>query len=227
MQTAVIIDGILVLILALCTVLGWRRGAFKSVIGIIVVVAALVGAVVISNQATPVVIKGITPMISEQIELRFATYAQEHIPTSAPASQGDAEGLFSAMGLYQGTAEKLAQDVMEQVHATGQAIVQTAVESMIESIVHAVLFLVSFVVLLIALKIFSRIFGLLTSVPGIHLMDAVGGGVFGLIQGSLILFALVWAVQFFGSGVPEGVVQQTVLFRFFATLNPISMVSGL
>ena len=65
MQTAVIIDSILVLILVLCAMLGWRRGAFKSVIGIVVVLAALIGAVIISNQATPAVTKNIMPIISE------------------------------------------------------------------------------------------------------------------------------------------------------------------
>ena len=34
MQMAVIIDVVLAAVLIVCTVLGWRRGAFKSVIGI-------------------------------------------------------------------------------------------------------------------------------------------------------------------------------------------------
>ena len=44
MQMAVIIDLFLAVVLVLCTVLGFRRGAFKSVIGIVIVVAALIGA---------------------------------------------------------------------------------------------------------------------------------------------------------------------------------------
>ena len=81
--------------------------------------------------------------------------------------------------------------------------------------------------LLIVLKLISNVLGLLTAVPGLHLMnDCSGGGVLGLLQGYLILCAVIWAAQFFGNGISEQVVEQTVLFRFFVALNPIEWVSG-
>ena len=45
MQMAVIIDVVLAAVLIVCTVLGWRRGAFKSVIGIVVVLAISIDSV--------------------------------------------------------------------------------------------------------------------------------------------------------------------------------------
>ena len=53
MQMAVIIDLFLAVVLVLCTVLGFRRGAFKSVVGIVIVVAALIGAGFVSAQGAP------------------------------------------------------------------------------------------------------------------------------------------------------------------------------
>lgn len=227
MQMAAIIDLILVAVLVLCTVLGFRRGAFKSVIGIVVLIAALLGAGIVSSQAGPGVAKMVSPMLSQQIELRLSEYVQSALPGGEEATQESAEGMFSAMGLYQKTAEKLAGDVLEEARETGQTIVQAAVDGMVESIVSAVLFVLAFLVLLIGFTILSKFLGLLTEVPGIHLMNAALGGVLGLLQGCLILFVLVWAAQFFGSGVPESLLQETTVFRHFAALNPLSLVFGL
>lgn len=227
MQMAVIIDLILAAVLIICTVLGWRRGAFKSVVGMVIVVAALLGAGFIASQGAPAAAKAIAPMISQQIEARFDQAAGDLTPAETEnIGEEDAAGLFSAAGLYQKTAEDLAQSAVDQAKETGVSLVEAAAESMLQPVAAAVLFLLSFFVLLVVLKLISKVLGLLTAVPGLHLMDALGGGLFGLLQGCIILFALVWAVQFW-SGIPAQVLDQTILFRFFATLNPIAMVSGL
>lgn len=228
MQMAVIIDGILAAVLIVCAVLGWRRGAFKSVMGIAVVLVALVGAGVISNAGAPMAAKAIAPVISEQIENRFDSALQDVLPEESgeTANEETAQGLFSAAGLYQKTAENMAKDAMEQAAQTGQTMVEAAMESMIQSAAAAVLFFVSFIILLILLKLVCNVLGLLTAVPGLHFMNAAGGAVFGLLQGVIILIALIWAVQFFAGSVPAQVADETILFRFFSAMNPIALLSG-
>ena len=228
MQMAVIIDLCLAAVLLICAVLGWRRGAFKSVVGIAAVVIALLGAGWIAQQGAPAAAQAIAPMISQQIEARFDAAAEDALLGEDDAAEEEnAQALFSAAGLYQKTAENLAQSAVEQAKETGLSMAQAAMESMLRSVAGAVLFLISFLVLLAVLKLLSNVFGLLTAVPGLHLMNAAGGGLLGLGQGCLILFAVVWAVQFFGAGIPAQVQEQTILFRFFAGLNPIALVSGL
>ena len=229
MQMAVRIDVVLAAVLIVCTVLGWRRGAFKSVIGIVVVLAALLGAGWISSAAAPMAADAIAPMISQQIEARVdrAVESALHGSGEDDLSKEDAAGLFSALGLYQKTAENMAEDAVEQIGETGKAVVETAMESMIRSVAAAVLFLVSFVLLLVLLKILSKFLGLLTAVPGLHMMNALGGAVFGLIEGGLILVALIWAVQFLAGSLPAQIAEQTVLFRFFAVLDPIALLTGM
>lgn len=225
MQMPVIIDMFLALILLVCAVLGWRRGAFKSVIGIVVVLAALLCAGYIANQGAPMAAKALSPVLSEQISQRLDQSFQT-TPSACGDDQEQAEGLFSGAGLYQKTAENLARSAVEQAKDTGTAMIQAAAESLLLSAARAALFLVSFLVLLLVFKLVSHVLGLLTAVPGLHFANAFGGALLGLLQGCLILMALVWAAQFFGGGVPENVMQNTVLFRFFAGLNPIAMLSG-
>lgn len=227
MQMPVIIDLILAAVLLTFTVLGWRRGAFRSVIGIVVVLAALLGAGFVAEQGAPAMAKAIAPAVSQHIEARLEDQLSQALPSGSGEESGEAGALFSGAGLYHKTAEKLAGDVSAQVKETGQSLIETAVENMLLSVARALLFLVAFVVLFLALKIVTGFLGLLTAVPGLHLMNAACGGLLGLLQGGFVLFAVVWALQFFGNGIPEEVVAQTTLFRFFATLNPIAMVSGL
>ena len=71
MQMPVIIDLILGAVLLAFTVLGWRRGAFRSVIGIVVVLAALLGAGFVAEQGAPAMAKAIAPAVSQHIEARL------------------------------------------------------------------------------------------------------------------------------------------------------------
>ena len=80
--------------------------------------------------------------------------------------------------------------------------------------------------LLIVLKLISNVLGLLTAVPGLHLMNALGGGVLGLLRGVSDFVRCNMGGTVFGNGISEQVVEQTVLFRFFVALNPIEWVSG-
>ena len=217
MQMPVIIDIILAVVLIVFTVFGWRRGAFKSIIGIVIVIAALLGAGFVAEQGAPVAARAITPMIAERVEARIDAQMEQYLPSSG-AEEEAASSLFSGMGLYRKTAENLAGSVAEQVRETGQSLVEAAVESMVLSVARA---------LLVILKIAAGVLGLLTAVPGLHLMNAACGGLFGLLQGCIALFAVIWAIQFFGNGIPEEVVAQTILFRFFTTLNPLAMVFSL
>jgi hypothetical protein len=228
MQMAVIIDVILGAVLVLCAVLGWRRGAFRSVIGVVIVVFALLGAAFVSDQGAPLAAKALTPLISNQIEARFEKTMQEDATLSQASSDiSSAVKLFSAAGFYQQTAQELAQEAAAQAKETGQTILRTAVEQVLLSVARAVLFALTFVILLVALKLAAHVLGLLTAVPGLHFMNASAGALLGLIQGALALFAVVWLLQFFGSGISEELVAQSYLLRFFVLRNPAALAFSL
>ena len=52
----------------------------------------------------------------------------------------------------------------------------------------------------------------------------IGGALFGLVQGCIILFVAAWLLQFFGQMLPRELVEQTVLLKFFMTTNPFSLL---
>jgi hypothetical protein len=64
----------------------------------------------------------------------------------------------------------------------------------------------------------------LTAVPGLHFINASAGALFGLLQGVFVLFAVIWAIQFFGSGISEDTVEHSLLLGFFVTQNPAAVL---
>lgn len=224
MQTAVIIDIVLALILLGFAAAGWRRGALKSVIGIVIVLAALIGAGIVAEQGAPMAAKALSPVISEQVETRLGVAAEDAWGVGGDGGFAD---VYSAAGLYEKTAEQLAAGAAARMRETGETLLTAAVEQLVLYVSRAVLFLLAFFVLLAALKVVSRLLGLLTAVPGLHLANALGGGVLGFLQGCLVLLAVVWAMQFFGSGVSEELMEQTRLLRLFAGVDPLQVWAGL
>ncbi len=224
MQTAVIIDIVLALVLLGFAAAGWRRGALKSVIGIVIVLVALAGAGIVAEQGAPMAAKALSPVLSEQVQMRLGNAAAD------AWGAGDEDGftdVYSAAGLYEKTAEQLAESAVARVRETGETLLTAAVEQLVLYVSRAVLFLLAFFVLLAALKVASKFLGLLTAAPGIHLANALGGGILGLLQGCLVLLAIIWAMQFFGQGVSETLMEQTYLLRLFAGVDPLQIWAGL
>ena len=68
---------------------------------------------------------------------------------------------------------------------------------------------------------------LVARLPGLHFLNKTCGALFGLVQACVLLFVAAWLLQFFGHVLPESLVNQTHLLKFFMTTNPLSLLSGL
>ena len=95
-----------------------------------------------------------------------------------------------------------------------------------QSVAYLVLFLAGFLLLLAAWTLVSRALDLVARLPGLHFLNKTLGGLFGLIQGCILLFVAAWLIQFSGHLIPEEV-EQTRLLRFFMDTNPFALLSGL
>lgn len=81
MNQAVIIDVVLLAVLAAAFVLGARRGLFKSLAGLAVLLVSLVCAIIISNALTAPVMEIIHPMLEQKITEKLdEAMAEPEIP---------------------------------------------------------------------------------------------------------------------------------------------------
>ena len=219
MTTPVIIDVIMAVVLIAAVIYGAHRGLFRALAGLAVVIVALVGAAIIANTLAAPAARLVTPLIREQIETKvdeaMARQSQEVQMPEEDVDEGFAiEDLLALMGLDEDVRNSLASQTQEKIQDTGVSLVMAVVESLAQSILYAALFLVSFVGLTILLKL-----------PGLHLVNALGGAVIGLIEGALVLFLAIWVLRRFGVSFETDTVSATHILRFFATHTPLSALS--
>ena len=225
MTTPVIIDVIMAVVLIAAVIYGAHRGLFRALAGLAVVIVALVGAAIIANTLAAPAARLVTPLIREQIETKvdeaMARQSQE-----VQMDEGFAiEDLLALMGLDEDVRNSLASQTQEKIQDTGVSLVMAVVESLAQSILYAALFLVSFVGLTILLKLLIRAMDLVLQLPGLHLVNSLGGAVIGLIEGALVLFLAIWVLRRFGVSFETDTVSATHILRFFATHTPLSALS--
>lgn len=230
MTTTVIIDVIAAAVLIAAAAWGAHRGLFRSLAGLAVVIVALVGAAVIANALAAPAARLVTPLIREGIETRVdEAMAQQSQGVQMPEADVD-EGfeiadLLALMGLDEDVRDSLARQTEEKIQDTGVSLAMAVVESVAESILYAALFLLSFVGLTIALKLLIRALDLVLQLPGLHLVNSLGGGLIGLAEGALALFLAIWVLRRFGVSFETDTVSATHILKFFATHTPLSALS--
>ena len=230
MTTPVIIDMIAAAVLIAAAAWGAHRGLFRALAGLAVVIVAMVGAAVIANALAAPAARLVTPLIRESIETRvdeaMAQQSQEVQMPEEDVDEGFAiEDLLALMGLDEDVRNSLASQTQEKIQDTGISLAMAVVESLAQSILYAALFLVSFVGLTILLKLLIRAMDLVLQLPGLHLVNSLGGAVIGLIEGALVLFLAIWVLRRFGVSFETDTVSATHILKFFATHTPLSALS--
>ena len=129
------------------------------------------------------------------------------------------------MGLYEALIDQVDRAVesgMTHIAASAAAKVAAAIA---QSVAYLLIFLICFFLISIAWLLLSHALDLVARLPGLHFLNRTGGAVFGLIQGALILFVAAWILQYSGSVIPEALVEQTHLLKFFLRTTPAQLLA--
>ena len=205
-----IADGLILAVLLLFALVGAHRGFILSLCGLLAVLVAFVGASFAART--------LSPMVAEE---GSAALSPDDVPL---------DGVLNAlreMGFYEtliNTVDKAVENGMTSVAASAAAAVAAAIA---QSAAYLILFLLGFALILIAWKLISHALDLVARLPGLHFLNKTCGALFGLVQACVLLFVAAWLLQFFGHVLPESLVNQTHLLKFFMTTNPLSLLSGL
>lgn len=228
MTTPVIMDVIVVLVLAAAVWYGARRGLWQALTGLVLVAAALIGAAVAAGALTDPVTEWAAPLVEQRMTEKVETALAEQAPPSDPAeTEDDAWELLTRLGLDESLRSALAERVRDSVRETGATLVSATAESLTRSAVSGVLFVVCFLVLLLVLKLLAGAVGLALRLPGLSAVNALGGGVVGLIEGALLLFLAVWVCRRLGVSFETPPLSEARLLRMFTTHTPLSLWSFL
>ena len=229
MTTAVIIDAIVVVVLLAFAIWGARQGLVRALAGLVMVIVALVGAGMIAatfsdpaaRLAAPVIQKHITSRVEEAMAVQTDSTPEE------VGEEPRVEDLLVLLGLDEDVRGSLAEQAEERVRDTGASIVSAVVESMVGSVAYGVLFILSFLALLLMLHVLVGAMDLVMKLPLLHGLNTLGGGVLGLIEGTLVLFLAVWAARRLGISFETEALAEAHILRIFTTNTPLSLLSFL
>lgn len=236
MTTAVIMDAIVVIILVVAVCYGAKRGLLESLAGLIIVVMALVGAGIAAGTFTEPVAGFVTPLVEERVAERVEAALEEQAGAFAGEwsleEVPDLEELpiaevLALMGLDETVRASLAERAQNMIRDTGATVVSAVVESLVRSFVYGVLFFLAFLTILLLLKVLVGAMGLVLKLPGLRLLNALGGAVIGLAEGALLLFLAVWLCRKLGVSFETEALAEAHILRIFTTNTPLSLLSFL
>ena len=222
-----VLDLILLAILAVFTIRGASRGLLLSLCGLLAVLVAFVGAGFVADLLAPRVADALEPhfaaAIQERLDAQLEAALQEGAaPGEVPLS--DLTEILRDMGLYQSAVDAIDRAVEQGMTGAAAGAAAAVAASIAGSVAYALLFVAAFVVILVLWTLLSHALDLVTRLPGLHALNRTGGALLGLLKGCAILFLCAWALRYLGRVLPEEVVEQTRLLRFFLTTNPVSLV---
>ena len=245
MKIAVIIDCTIAAVLLGFVIYGAWRGLFRAVAGLLIAVLSLTGAMFAARELTPAATELIRPVIqsavtqrvddalhgdsSENAEAGEPEEAPQEAPQESAAPDGgpsrlQADQLLRLMGWDEGAAQALAEKAEDRVRQTGVSLAMAVVDSVMESFVYMVLLVVSFLVLSLLLHLAAKALDLAARLPGVSLLNGLGGALAGLVQGGLVIFLAVWLLRCLNAAPGAELVEQTRVLRFFMTSSPLDLL---
>ena len=235
MTTPVIIDAIAAAVLLGFAIWGAQRGLFRSLAGLLAVIVALVGAGLIAGALAAPAARLAGPLVEEhirgQVDKAMEVQSSQQVEMPELEMEEDdgfaIEDLLALMGLDEDVRESLLGDIQEKAVDTGVNVATAIVESVVQSLLYGVLFLLSFLALMLLLKLAVGAMDLVLKLPGLHLLNSLGGAVIGLAEGALLAFLAIWIARRLGVSFETETVAQTHILHFFTTNTPLSALSFL
>lgn len=237
MRTAVIIDITVAVVLLAFLISGAHRGLFRTIAGVVIVAASLVGASYAANYLTPIAEQYVQPYLEQRVQKRVQDSLTTENRTNSQSQNSQKQNsapsgkeLLQTLGLMRldedasGVIAKAAEEKMKE---TGASIQIALEESFAETILHTALFALCFFLLMLLLKLAVHALNLVLKLPGLNFLNRLGGAALGVLEGALLVFLTIWVLRRFGISFETKTVEETVLLRFFTTHTPLSVLSFL
>lgn len=188
MTTPVIIDIIAAALLVGFTLYGAKRGLFRALAGLLIVVLALAGARVAAESLSGPAARLAGPVLERRIEKRL----DEALSDAAGQMPEEVlpEELLGLLGITGHRLEGVAEQVRESVRETGTSILSAVAQSAVESFFYGLFYVLAFLILTALLNMAAGMMDLALKLPVLHGANALGGAAAGLAEGALLLFLL-------------------------------------
>lgn len=190
-----IVDGIILLIFALCIFLGYKRGLVGVAFKILSFIAAIIIAFLLYKPVANFVIKNTT--FDEQIEAVIINTAKgnSNAENVTAGNEVDTNSIKES-----GTSQIISDYIDKQIENAAQSakegiansVARTVAINIINGACLIILFILSKIILLLAKFIFNGI----ASLPIIKQFNKAGGLIYGILEGIIIVYILLAILSF-------------------------------
>ena len=231
-----VIDILLIIIIAICTWNGYKRGLVGGVAGILAIIIALLGASIVSAAYAHEVVPALEPFVSGYLDshrnrdviLERMGYGSSELSLEDILEQDSslrydyAYESLNDLGLYPKRAEDLAGRAVAISEETGCTMTQAIVSVLCDTITMVGTMLVSFLLILILLVAVASIGNLSFRLPNLENVDEIGGAILGFVKGFLYCILLCWLLSFLGILIGKETMAHTTLGRFFLIFDSLT-----
>lgn len=190
---AIAIDLIIVAIIAICVLFGYKRGLTKSIIKILSFIIAVVIAAIFFKPVSEYIIQNTE--IDDNIRQAVINVVSKEV---------DEEGeVKEDTNLPKGMVDYINNSIKNTVEETKTVAVNKVADNIAVTAVNLGVAVILFIVARIILLVITAITDILTDLPVIKQFDKIGGILYGLIKALIIIFAVFAVISLISPAIEQ------------------------
>jgi len=226
-------DLLIVAILLFCAWQGYRRGIIGGILAVLFIIVSMYGANLVANTYSDEFTSMVRPFISGYLDSVEREVVDDLAPAGLRAFSTEdlfrrepglepvmARQIFLELGVHESRTEPLLQRYL-MYRDDGATVNQAMTEVLVSSLCFYLVYVIGFLLIIIGLTVVYNIIPLSFRLPGLTLVDDIGGGVLGFAQGLMLVFVLTWALGYTGLLFPEDFLGSTVVIEMLIRANPM------
>ena len=231
-----ITDILLLIIIALCTWSGYKRGLIGGVASLLAIIIALLGGSIVSAAYSHEVVPAFEPFVDgyvdsskmrEQVLERMgygdSDLSLEDILAGDSSLRYDyAYEVLCEVGMYEQRAAEMASESVELSNSSGMNMTDSIVAVLCDTITYLGAMCIGFLLLLILMVAVANMFNLSFRLPNMENLDEIGGAVLGFVEGFVYCVLISWVLSYLGLIIGRGTMEGTTLGRFFLLFDFIT-----
>ncbi len=195
-----IIDIILAALLAVCLIVGWKKGFVKSLMDLASNLIAFIVARIVSVQAAPAVYSRYFEQHARETltrELSSAgTSASAQVQSALDSIPESLNGFFSLIGVdKQALTESLSQKLGQGSAETVDVLMTNIVSPIFTAVIKLLAFVAVFVLAVLLLKLLTLLLDKLTELPALKQANELFGLIFGAVKGVIVVIVTCFALE--------------------------------
>ncbi len=225
-MTAYILDGILILIVALSVFIGYRRGFIRSIVQLVGMLAAIVVAFSLSGMIAEWIYDGFIkePLQDSIVEMlhRDETPEPDEIEEVLSVVPAFLRNALNVDEIAQQAVTVITEKVNETADTTAELVATDVIRPVATTVMRVLLFIVLAIVLTLVVKLLLTIIKPITKLPVLRQADGTLGAVVGAVKGLLFVLIAVAVMQLLASSdalIAQTDMDNTVIAKWIAEIG--------